>query len=167
MAFQTGVQLIDLRRIFIDHLRQHNPTHRDRGVLTTDGVHLNETGNRFVGHHMFRELGMSAAARNAPPRMLRHLVLFKFKDGLPESDIQGVVDQFGQLPGKIDAIADFESGVDISTENLAQGYTHCFLVSFRDEAGRDAYLPHAAHQEFVKFLDGKIDQVLVVDYWSR
>jgi hypothetical protein len=49
---------------------------------------------------------------------------------------------------------------------LAQGYTHCFLVTFRDEAGRAAYLPHAEHKKFVELALPKIESVLVVDYWT-
>ena len=37
------------------------------------------------------------------------------------------------LPSKIDAIKDFEWGTNNSPENLAQGFTHCFFVTFADD----------------------------------
>ncbi|MFM7851875.1 MAG: Dabb family protein, partial [Flammeovirgaceae bacterium] len=47
-----------------------------------------------------------------------------------------------------------------------QGFTHCFLVTFRDEAGRAAYLPHAEHLKFVDLVKPRLEGVLVVDYWT-
>lgn len=100
-------------------------------------------------------------------KVLRHVVLFAFKEGTSPEQVKAIEDAFKALPSKIDTIADFEYGTDISPEGKAQGFTHCFLVSFRDEASRDAYLPHAAHQDFVKVLRPHLDKVLVVDYWAK
>jgi hypothetical protein len=99
-------------------------------------------------------------------KLLRHVVLFKFKDSSTPDQVQTVVDAFRQLPGKIDEIADFEFGTNNSPEGLNDGFTHCFLVTFKSEKGRDAYLPHQAHQDFVSVLRPHLDKVLVVDYWA-
>ncbi len=107
------------------------------------------------------------AMKNAPEKVLRHVVLFKFKDGTTPEQIKKVEDAFRALPSKIDTIRDFEWGTDISTEKLAQGFTHCFLVTFASEADRDAYLPHPAHKEFAGSLGPVLDKVLVVDYWAK
>ncbi len=48
VAAEFGVTLCDLRTAFIEHLREANPENRETGILTGDGVHLNETGNHFV-----------------------------------------------------------------------------------------------------------------------
>lgn len=48
VAKETGVPLCDLRKAFVDHLAKHNPDDKDRGILTTDRVHLNEAGNKLV-----------------------------------------------------------------------------------------------------------------------
>ena len=48
--------LIDLRQSFLDHLKQNNPDNKDRGILTTDGVHLNNAGNSFVAQQMYSVL---------------------------------------------------------------------------------------------------------------
>ncbi len=99
-------------------------------------------------------------------RKLRHVVMFKFKEAATEKQIQAVVEAFADLPEKIDAIAEFEHGTDVSVEQKAKGFTHCFIVTFRDEKGRDAYLPHPDHQAFVKKLLPILDDVLVFDYWT-
>jgi hypothetical protein len=70
------------------------------------------------------------------------------------------------LPQRIEAIVGFEHGVDVSVENKQKGFTHGFVVTFGDEKGRDIYLPHPAHQEFVKLVGPRVADVLVFDYWS-
>jgi hypothetical protein len=111
-------------------------------------------------------------ADNAPStpqdgKLLRHVVLFKFKDGTTPAQIDEVVDAFRALKGKIDVIQDFEYGTDVSVENKAQGFTHCFFATFRDEKGRDTYLPHPAHKAFGELVRPRLDKVLVVDYWVK
>jgi len=100
-------------------------------------------------------------------QVLRHVVLFKFKDGTSAEQIKSVEDAFRALPGKIKQVKDFEWGVNVSPENLAQGYTHCFFVTFSTQKDRDEYLPHPAHKEFGVLLKPYLDKVLVVDYWSK
>ena len=99
-------------------------------------------------------------------QLLRHVVMFKFKDGTSSRQIKEIEDAFRALPGKIDAICDFEWGTDVSVENRQQGLTHCFLVTFRSEADRAEYIPHPAHKEFGKILGPHLDKVLVLDYWA-
>ncbi|MFT7485184.1 MAG: lysophospholipase L1-like esterase [Candidatus Paceibacteria bacterium] len=48
VASATNSQMLDLRQHFLSYLKQHNPENLERGVLTSDGVHLNETGNAFL-----------------------------------------------------------------------------------------------------------------------
>ena len=110
----------------------------------------------------------SATAQDASTAApLRHVVLFKFKADATKEQIQEVITGFEALPKKIDGITAFEYGTDVSPEGLADGFTHCFLVTFKDSKSRDAYLPHAAHKEFVALALPKIDKVLVVDYLAR
>jgi hypothetical protein len=99
--------------------------------------------------------------------VFRHVVLFKFKDSATPAQIAEVVEAFKSLKSKIDVIKDFEYGTDVSTENRAQGFTHCFFVTFQDDKGRDAYLPHPAHKAFGTLVGPVLDKVLVVDYWSK
>ncbi|HUG92118.1 MAG TPA: Dabb family protein [Planctomycetaceae bacterium] len=103
----------------------------------------------------------------SPAGPLRHVVLFKFKADATPEQIKAVEAGFAELPKKIDTIQAYEWGTDVSPEMRSQGFTHCFLVTFRNAQGRDAYLPHAAHQEFVKLVLPILDDVLVVDYQAR
>lgn len=95
---------------------------------------------------------------------LRHIVLFKFQDDAPPAEVKKIEDAFRALPSKIPEVVDFEWGTNNSPEGLADGFTHCFFVTFNDEKGREAYLPHPAHKEFVALLKPYLDKVLVIDY---
>ena len=100
-------------------------------------------------------------------QVLRHVVLFKFKDDTSSQQVREIENAFRALPEKVDTICDFEWGTDVSVENLQQGFTHCFLVTFRSEADRAKYLPHPAHKEFGGILGPHLDKVLVIDYWTK
>ncbi len=163
VAVRSQVQLIDLRQAFLEHLKQENTSQAESKVLTTDGVHLNSKGNRLVAARMLDALGLTMPVLGP----LRHVVLFKFKEQASAQDVEGVVQAFQSLPRKIDLIRAFECGTDVSVENRAQGYTHCFLVSFDDESDRDRYLKHPAHDAFVQVALPHVDQVLVFDFRSE
>ena len=98
---------------------------------------------------------------------VRHVVLFKFKDGTTAEQQKSVEDAFRELPEKIHEIVGFEWGTNISPENLSQGFTHCFLLTFNDVKARDAYLPHPAHKAFGKVLRPYLDKVLVIDFVAK
>lgn len=109
----------------------------------------------------------SAPAAEPKTKVLRHVVMYKFKDGLPAAQLQQVVDAFSGLPGKIDAIIGFEKGTNVSPEGKSEGLTHVFVVTFKDEAGRDAYLKHPAHDAYVEVVKDKREKVVVFDYWTE
>ncbi|HMC10253.1 MAG TPA: Dabb family protein [Pirellulaceae bacterium] len=109
----------------------------------------------------------TAVGQDQSAAVLRHVVLFKFKPEATKEQIQQVVAGFQALPKKIEGIAAFEWGTDVSPEGLADGFTHCFVVTFKDAKSRDVYLPHQAHKDFVATLLPMLDKVLVVDYFAR
>jgi hypothetical protein len=118
---------------------------------------------------MVFEQGTAAEGGKKNPQLgkVRHVVLFKFKEGTTAQQQKLVEDGFRELPKKIHEVVAFEWGTNISPENLAQGFTHCFLVTFNDVKSRDAYLPHPSHRAFVKVLSPYVDKVLVIDFVAR
>lgn len=108
--------------------------------------------------------GESAAPQRG--RVLRHMVLYKFKDDVTPAQVQEVIDAFAALPKKIDAIVGFEHGTNVSIENKSEGFTHVFVVTFRNEKGRETYLSHPAHDEYVKVVRDRREKVIVFDYWT-
>jgi isoamyl acetate esterase len=55
-AQKNNLQLVDLRKIFLDYSKAHNPTNQDRNILTRDRVHLNEKGNQVVAEEMWKTI---------------------------------------------------------------------------------------------------------------
>ncbi len=99
--------------------------------------------------------------------LLRHVVLFKFKEDSPAEAIEEIKNAFGNLPAKIPQVYAYEWGLNNSPEGLNKDLTHCFLVTFRSEEDRAVYLPHPEHMAFVELLKPHLADVLVVDYWSK
>jgi lysophospholipase L1-like esterase len=167
VAKETNSQLLDLRKQFLDHLKQNNKANAGQGILTSDTVHLSAAGNRYLADLMLGALGAAPKSADHAGQKLRHFVLFKFKDDAQPEQVKAVVAAFAALPSKIDAIIGFEMGTDVGVEMRSNGFTHGFLVTFADEKGRDIYLPHPDHKEFGKLVGPVIDKVLVFDYWTK
>lgn len=106
-------------------------------------------------------------AGEAPPAPFRHVVMFKFKDTATKEQIAAIEKAFSALPKKINTIKGYEWGINVGKENKNQGFTHCFIVSFKNQKGLDVYTPHAAHQAFVKELLPILDKVLVLDFIAQ
>jgi hypothetical protein len=100
-------------------------------------------------------------------KVLRHAVFFKFKDGTSDADVDKVVAAFDALPKKINTIKDYKRGKNVSPSGFDDGFTHCFLLTFADEAGRAKYLPHPEHKAFGAALRPHLDKVFVIDYWGK
>jgi lysophospholipase L1-like esterase len=56
IASRNSVQLCDLRKSFQDYLVQNNPENKEKGILTTDRVHLTDEGNKFLADRMMEAL---------------------------------------------------------------------------------------------------------------
>jgi len=48
LAVKNKLPLVDLRKLFTGYDLQNNPQDLAKGILTTDGVHLNHTGNKTL-----------------------------------------------------------------------------------------------------------------------
>ena len=79
---------------------------------------------------------------------LRHVVLFKFREGTPGDTIRRIEEAFYSLPAKIPEIRGFEWGLNNSPEGADKGFTHCYLLTFSSEEDRATYLPHPEHKAF-------------------
>ena len=108
-----------------------------------------------------------ATDKTAKTKMLRHVVLFKFKDSATPAQIKEVEAAFRKLPTQIKEIKGYEWGLNNSPEGLNQGFTHCFFLTFDSEEARAVYLPHPDHKAFGKVLGPYLDKVLVIDYLTQ
>jgi len=56
LAKKNNLPLIDLRKKFIDYLKDNNPDNKEKEVLTYDRVHMNNKGNQFIADEMWKVL---------------------------------------------------------------------------------------------------------------
>lgn len=54
IAQKQSIPVCDLRNVFIKYLQENNPTNQEKGILTTDRVHLNDKGNLIVAQQMWK-----------------------------------------------------------------------------------------------------------------
>jgi lysophospholipase L1-like esterase len=57
LAAEMNCRLLDLRGIFMNYEMKHNLSNNERGILTSDRVHLNDAGNKLVAEEMMKLLG--------------------------------------------------------------------------------------------------------------
>ena len=56
IAKNKKVELIDLHKTIVDYINAHNPENKNSGILTTDGVHMNDEGNRFLAEQFWEDI---------------------------------------------------------------------------------------------------------------
>ena len=54
IAKKNNLPLVDLRKNFLDYLKEYNPRNEEKNILTYDKVHLNNRGNRLVADEMWK-----------------------------------------------------------------------------------------------------------------
>lgn len=113
---------------------------------------------------LFAALAMIAAPVLAADGPIRHVVSFKFKSGADPVKVKGVESGFAALKGKIPLIQQLEYGQNNSPEDRAHGYTHLWIVTFKNAADRDAYIVHPEHKAFVATLGEVLDEAFVFDF---
>jgi hypothetical protein len=140
----------DLFSAGISNLANQVPAHKTRRPM-----------KNLLALAVLAMLATSALAADGP---IRHVVHFKFKKDATPEQIAKITTEFAALKTKIDVVESLEWGTNLSPEGLDKGYTHCWLVSFKNAKDRDAYLVHPAHTAFVAILKPILDEALVVDF---
>ena len=98
---------------------------------------------------------------------LHHVVALKFKEGTSKEQIKEVETAFRDLKKKIKEVNSLKWGTNVSPEKHDKGFTHCFVLTFKSDKDRDAYLVHPDHKAFGKLLGPIMADVFVVDFWPE
>ena len=53
IAAKNNLPVVDLRKSFLAYNLSNNPDNKEKGILTSDGVHLNAKGNQLVADEMW------------------------------------------------------------------------------------------------------------------
>lgn len=97
-------------------------------------------------------------------KLLRHMVLFQFKEEASKDQIDAAGEAFLALRDQINVIQDVEWGRGI---NEPGPYTHCLLVTTRTEADLQAYGEHPGHVAVGECYGHLVENVVVLDFWTR
>ena len=54
LSLEFDTELLDLRKIFMQYISENNPENKSKGILTTDGVHLNTKGSKIIANEMIK-----------------------------------------------------------------------------------------------------------------
>lgn len=112
-------------------------------------------------------LGAVAAAQSSKVAKLRHVVAFKFKDTATQEQVKEVENAFRALKTQIAEVESLEWGTNVSPEKQAKGFTHGFILTFKSEKDRDAYLVHPEHKKFGQIVHPVLADVFVIDFWAK
>jgi lysophospholipase L1-like esterase len=63
VAKEMKVPVCDLRKAFLAYLKEKNTDNKEKGILTSDRVHLNDAGNKFVAETILKSLGEDAGSK--------------------------------------------------------------------------------------------------------
>jgi hypothetical protein len=117
---------------------------------------------------LFVLCGICSVALTAEPpagrAKLRHMVAFKFKETATPEHIKQVENAFRALKTKIPQILSFEWGTNVSPEKFDKGFTHGFILGFKDNKARDIYLAHPDHKKFADLAGPMLADIFVIDF---
>ena len=102
--------------------------------------------------------------------MMTHAVLLRIRREVPKMDVERIFAELAAMKEKVPGMLSFGGGAYSSSEGLNKGFTHGFVMTFRDARARDAYLAHPAHEavkgRVLEVLDGGIDGAVAFDFES-
>ncbi|MBJ3785410.1 Dabb family protein [Devosia sediminis] len=99
--------------------------------------------------------------------MIRHIVLLRFRPEVSTDERNAIYVELAALKSAVPGFLAMSYGPNVSPEGKDRGYADGFVMDFVDEATRDAYLVHPAHQaagaRLVAALEGGRDGLIVFD----
>jgi hypothetical protein len=96
--------------------------------------------------------------------LIRHVLLVKPKANVNSEQMETARSAFMAIEQHIPGILSVEWGINNSPEGKHQGYDLCIIMTFDNEACRDAYLPHPKHEALKQDFAPIIDDIIVVDF---
>lgn len=94
--------------------------------------------------------------------MIKHLVLFRFREDAGSAAIDAIVAGLNGLPGLIAEIRSFQVGRDLL--RTERSYDLALVSDFEDLAALQRYQVHPEHQKVVTLIKQAASSVVAVDY---
>ena len=174
VAADTGVILCDLRKAFIDHLKQYNPDNKPKGILTGDGVHLNAAGNKFVANQCASAIVKAMALMQVSP-LKKPRSLFNGKDltgwypDIPEADKNpDLKPSFIVRDGKLVSLG--RPLGHLITRERFRNYRLTLQYRFAGKPGNCGVLVHAStprqlYKMFPRSIEAQMNHKHAGDFW--
>jgi hypothetical protein len=105
----------------------------------------------------------NAQTNNAPPGILRHIVIITFKQGVSADSIKALDNIYNDL-SKSPLVKSFEMGVNVSTRDTGV-IKHIYVTSFASKDDMDNYRKIPEYSKLFKVSLPVSDDVTVADYW--
>jgi hypothetical protein len=90
-----------------------------------------------------------------------HILLYRFKPGIPESRIDEHLRFIESLRGKFEGLVDLKCGRDVGTGNAK--FTHGFVMTFESAEALAAYGKSELHRELVETFRDDVEDKVVFD----
>lgn len=91
--------------------------------------------------------------------MVTHILMYRFKDGVPDSRIDEHLAFIDSLRGKFEGLVALKCGRDVRVDR--RKYTHGFVMTFDSQQALDVYNRSELHAELVaRFRDDVEDKVV-------
>jgi hypothetical protein len=116
---------------------------------------------------VFVFVGNAPVQASSRHSLVRHFVALKYKETTTKDQIHEIEEAFQSLKSKIPQVVSIEWGTNISPEQRNKGFTDAFLLSFRTEQDRDAYLVHPEHLKFKEKALPLVADALILDFCDK
>lgn len=80
--------------------------------------------------------------------MIKHIVMFRFKDSVPDDEQKKLIAELSAFPAHYASMQRWAIGTNISRRDST--FTHAFTIEFDTEAELLAYLNSTRHERFVE-----------------
>lgn len=94
--------------------------------------------------------------------MIKHIVMWKFKDGIPDSDKLEMKGRLESLKGVVPTLIDIEVGLDVVHSDASKDMV--LYSEFNSLDDLKAYAEHPEHLKVVEFVKPLVCERAVVDY---
>ena len=94
--------------------------------------------------------------------MIKHVVMWKFKSGVAESEKQEMKQRLEALMGKVPTLAAISVGLDISHKD--RSWDIVLYSEFESQDDLKAYAVHPQHLEVADFVKTVVSEAAAVDY---
>ena len=94
--------------------------------------------------------------------MLNHIVLFKFKASVEETDIQTIEDLLDDLTNKIVEIHQYEFGRNVTQSK--RSYDFALVALFANPESLQRYIEHPDHLAVLRKMSNMCENIVTVDF---